>query len=245
MFDHVTIRVSGRAAATAFYDLVLAALDVPPAARGAAFDEWDDFSLAQADDAHPVTRGLHVGFVAPSPAAVDAFWAAGRAAGAADAGAPGPRPQYKDSYYGAFLRDPDGNSVEAVHHDDVRRGGHVDHLWVGVADLDRAARFYAGIAPHAGIRPGASWDTGRQFRGPWATMALVADGRPPTTGLHIAFPAPDRETVAGFHAAALAAGGRDNGGPGERPEYHAGYYGAFVLDPDGTNVESVLHCPRG
>ena len=79
-----------------------------------------------------------------------------------------------------------------------------------------------------------------QFRGPWATFSLVADGRAPTENLHIAFAAPDRETVKDFHAAAVASGYESNGEPGERPQYRPGYYAAFVLDPDGTNVESVL-----
>jgi catechol 2,3-dioxygenase-like lactoylglutathione lyase family enzyme len=60
---------------------------------------------------------------------------------------------------------------------------------------------------------------------------------------HIAFTAADRATVEAFHRAALAAGGRDNGGPGLRPQYHADYYGAFVLDPDGNNIEAVCHTP--
>jgi predicted lactoylglutathione lyase len=59
----------------------------------------------------------------------------------------------------------------------------------------------------------------------------------------VAFSAPDRAAVDAFHAAALAAGGKDNGAPGLRPEYHAGYYGAFVFDPDGNNVEAVFHDP--
>jgi catechol 2,3-dioxygenase-like lactoylglutathione lyase family enzyme len=80
-----------------------------------------------------------------------------------------------------------------------------------------------------------------QFRGSWATFSLLCDGRAPTENLHVAFPAPDRETVRDFHRAATASGYRDYGGPGERPEWHPGYYGAFVLDPDGTNVESVFH----
>jgi catechol 2,3-dioxygenase-like lactoylglutathione lyase family enzyme len=62
-----------------------------------------------------------------------------------------------------------------------------------------------------------------------------------TVNLHLAFPAPDRATVDALHRAAVEAGFRDNGGPGERAEYHAGYYGAFVLDPDGNNVEAVFH----
>ena len=66
---------------------------------------------------------------------------------------------------------------------------------------------------------------------------------PPVSGVHVSFAAPDRETVDAFHAAALAAGGTDNGAPGPRPIYHPGYYGAFVLDPDGNNIEAVCHFP--
>ena len=72
-------------------------------------------------------------------------------------------------------------------------------------------------------------------------LFVSSDGEP-TAGLHIALQAKDRETVDRFHAAALAAGGRDNGPPGER-DYHPGYYAAFALDPDGTNVEAVYHGP--
>jgi catechol 2,3-dioxygenase-like lactoylglutathione lyase family enzyme len=104
-----------------------------------------------------------------------------------------------------------------------------------------AGDFYGLIARHTGLRPGRRWEAGLQFRGAWATFSLMADGRPRTEGLHLAFPAPDRETVREFHDAALRAGYRDNGAPGERPAYHEGYYSAYVLDPDGTNVESVFH----
>jgi predicted lactoylglutathione lyase len=69
----------------------------------------------------------------------------------------------------------------------------------------------------------------------------VHDGRLPTTNVHIAFGAANNATVDEFHRAAVAAGYEDNGPPGERPVYHAGYYGAFVLDPDGNNVEAVNH----
>jgi catechol 2,3-dioxygenase-like lactoylglutathione lyase family enzyme len=162
-------------------------------------------------------------------------------AGARSEGEPGERPQYKPDYYGAFLLDPDGNSIEAVIHDDVRRGGNIDHLWIGVADLESASRFYQTISRHTGLRDGRRWDGGRQFRGAWATLSLVADGRPPTENLHLAFPALDTQTVHDFHRAATAAGYRDSGAPGERPRYQPAYYAAFVLDPDGTNVESVFH----
>ena len=66
----------------------------------------------------------------------------------------------------------------------------------------------------------------------------------PTTPLHLAFAAPDRETVDRFHVAVLSGGGHDNGSPGERPHYHPGYYAAYAIDPDGNNVEAVFHGPQ-
>jgi len=241
MFDHVTIRVREREESARFYDTVLGVLGIPAGEVGATFTEWDEFSIAQADGDRPATEGLHVGFVAPSREHVDSFWRAGTEAGYASYGEPGERPEYTEDYYGAFLRDPDGNSAEAVHHSDVRPGNRIDHLWIGVENLDRAAAFYGALGPHLGIRRGGSRGSRRLFMGAFATFSLVADGREPTRSLHLAFPAPNRATVDGFHAAALAAGWRSNGAPGERAEYHPGYYGAFVLDPDGTNVESVYH----
>jgi catechol 2,3-dioxygenase-like lactoylglutathione lyase family enzyme len=244
MYDHVMIRVSDQETSESFYRTVLGSLQIEPDRSDGRLAGWGEFLITQSSGEHPPTRHLHIGFVAASRQAVDEFWRAGIDAGYPDDGPPGERPQYSPAYYGAFLLDPDGNSIEAVHHEDVRRGGHIDHLWVGVSDLESAARFYRLIAPHTGLRPGAASDVRAPFRGAWATLSLVADGRRPTQDLHIAFPAPDRETVADFHAAATAAGYRDNGGPGERLQYQPGYFAAFVLDPDGNNIESVIHEPR-
>jgi catechol 2,3-dioxygenase-like lactoylglutathione lyase family enzyme len=241
VFDHVTIRASSLGDSAAFYRTVLGALGIELTTESELGPEWDDFSIAQADASHEPTRHLHLAFVASSRDDVDRFWQAGIDAGYRDDGAPGERPVYSPGYYGGFLLDPDGNSAEAVHHEDVRRGGHVDHLWIGVGDLEAAERFYRVIARYTGLRPGRRWEAGVQFRGAWATFSLMHDGRPPTEGLHLAFPAPDRETVREFHHAAVGAGYRDHGAPGERPEYHDGYYSAYVLDPDGSNVESVFH----
>src|SRR4051795_740757 len=151
MFDHVTIRVSDRAASERFYSTVLIPLGIDKTYRTNLFSEWQDFALAEAGRRSPVTRRLHVAFVAPTREQVDEFWRAGTEAGYSDDGPPGERPQYRDDYYGAFLLDPDGNSVEAVHHGQLRRGGAIDHLWIRVADLAASKGFYATIAPHAGL----------------------------------------------------------------------------------------------
>ncbi len=147
MFDHVTIRVSDREASERFYQTVLRTLGAGQTHSGDDFAEWDDFSIAAASADSPVTRRLHIGFVVPSHAHVDEFWRAGTAAGYRDDGAPGPRPQYSEDYYGSFLLDPDGNSAEAMHHGTMRTDGVVDHLWMRVADLPASKRFYETIAP--------------------------------------------------------------------------------------------------
>ncbi len=185
-----------------------------------------------------MTRRLHIGFFAPSREHVDEFWRVGTAAGYPDDGAPGPRPQYSESYYGAFLLDPDGNSAEAVHHDIRGRHG-IDHLWIRVADVAASKRFYETVAPYTGFGPRHDTPERAGFAGAGASFSLVAGT--PTRAVHMAFGASEDATVEAFHRAALEAGYRDNGAPGERPVYHPGYYGAYVLDPDGNNVEVVNH----
>jgi len=239
VFDHVTIRVSDREASERFYRAVLPSLGIEPSSEGEGFVEWDDFSVAQADAEHPVTRRLHIAFVAPTRENVDAFWRAGTEAGFRDDGAPGPRPEYGPDYYGGFLLDPDGNSAEAVHHDTLRSGGWIDHLWIRVADVEASRRFYETIAQYAGLFPGDGEPGRAQFRGASGSFSVV-DGTP-AENVHMAFGAHDNGTVRAFHDAATGAGYRDHGAPGERPEYHEGYFAAYVLDPDGNNVELVNH----
>jgi catechol 2,3-dioxygenase-like lactoylglutathione lyase family enzyme len=247
VFDHVGLRVSDLAASERFYRTVFEPLGIEPTHADGELVEWDDFAISPEEPGHPVTRAVHIGFTAASTSVADAFWRAGTEAGYRDDGEPGPRPQYGPDYYGAFLLDPDGNSIEAVHHDSVRERGHVDHVWIRVADVAASKRFYAAIAGHAGFRLGDDDPPDRaQFTGASGSFSVVGgehlEVRPELTEhLHIAFPAQDDATVDAFHAAATAAGYRDNGAPGERPQYHPGYYGAFVLDPDGNNVEVVNH----
>ena len=123
----------------------------------------------------------------------------------------------------------------------------IDHISIAVADIERSLAFYERALAPLGIK------RLRSYGG--------TEGRPAHVGLgdqqkpyfwigvggqiqgyvHVAFAADSRETVDAFYAAALAAGGQDNGPPGLRPQYHPGYYGAFVLDPDGYNIEAVHH----
>jgi catechol 2,3-dioxygenase-like lactoylglutathione lyase family enzyme len=124
---------------------------------------------------------------------------------------------------------------------ELHRGRLIDHLQLVVRDLPASQRFYEAVFKVLEIPMGGSGDG--YF---WADELFVstadsqaAQGR--LTGrVHLAFQARDRAMVDAFHAAALACGGQDNGAPGERP-YHPGYYAAFVLDPDGNNIEAVFH----
>ncbi|MCF4166280.1 VOC family protein [Zavarzinia compransoris] len=127
----------------------------------------------------------------------------------------------------------------------------IDHIGFGVGDLEASRAFYERALAPLGIsvqmavtaeQTGAGAHVGFGTAGKPFFWIGTAD-RPMTPGLHVAFTAPDRATVDAFHAAALAAGGRDNGAPGIRAHYHPDYYGAFVLDPDGHNVEAVCHLP--
>jgi catechol 2,3-dioxygenase-like lactoylglutathione lyase family enzyme len=245
MFDHITIRVSDRQASRRFYETVLLAIGLGPRRSATGIDQWWELMIAQASAERPVTRGLHVAFVTRSAEEVDTFWRAGTRAGYTSDGEPGPRPQYSRSYYGSFLLDPDGNSVEAVWHGRPRRGqGIVDHLWIRVADLQRSRRFYAAVAPAVGLtidERAGDRDSVVHVRGEDRSFALVQDERPVTENLHLAFPVRADADVEAFHVGAVAAGGTDNGEPGERARYHSGYYAGFVLDPDGNNVEAVCH----
>jgi catechol 2,3-dioxygenase-like lactoylglutathione lyase family enzyme len=240
MFDHVTIRVSDRAASERFYDTVLTPLGIDRTYRTPTISEWGNFLLAVPDEEHPGTRRLHTGFIAPSRKQVDDFWQEGTAAGYASDGEPGPRPQYRDDYYGAFLLDPDGNSVEAVHHGALSRDGVIDHLWIRVAEVAAAKRFYETIAPYAGLRVRTDTPERVSFVGRSGGSFSLVSG-PPTEDLHMAFPTTDDADIQRFHQAATDAGYRDNGPPDERPRYHPGYYAAYVLDPDGNNIEVVNH----
>jgi catechol 2,3-dioxygenase-like lactoylglutathione lyase family enzyme len=120
---------------------------------------------------------------------------------------------------------------------EFRQGRLFDHVHVRVRDLEASKRFYRAVLEALGLS--LSRENERAFVAD--ELYVSADGEP-TAGLHIAFQAADHDAVQRFFDAALTAGGRDNGPPGERT-YHPGYYAAYVLDPDGNNVEAVFHGP--
>jgi catechol 2,3-dioxygenase-like lactoylglutathione lyase family enzyme len=128
----------------------------------------------------------------------------------------------------------------------------LDHVGFAVHDAEASKRFYAaalaplGITLQMSATPGQteSGGTAHGFGTAGKPFFWVGDNEAVGEGTHVAFAVATRAEVRAFHAAALAAGGRDNGPPGLRPHYHPNYYAAFVLDPDGINVEAVCHAPE-
>jgi len=116
-----------------------------------------------------------------------------------------------------------------------------DHIGFRVRDMEASRRFYlAALAPlGVGVAMEGPYGVGLGRGG--KPSLWLSQGKPPVSPLHIAFTARNRPEVDAFHAAALAAGGKNNGAPGLRPHYHPNYYGAFAIDPDGHNIEAVCH----
>ena len=168
--------------------------------------------------------------------------------------APVPEPHYEIPA-GEYPPPPDGHAGTAApggSDGQARTSGYIDHIDIRVADVERSRAFYtAALAPLGWTPRPAETDPagGKEIgfgRSQGTQFAIHAPAPAPgqdtiTTGAHIAFLADDRESVLAFHAAALANGGRNIGAPGPRSVYSAGYYGAFVLDPDGNNIEAVWH----
>ena len=126
----------------------------------------------------------------------------------------------------------------------------IDHIGFPVSDYERSKTFYAAALAPLGIT--LLMDLGADITGGEPAAGFGRDGKPEfwisggevvQTRMHVAFAAANRSEVNAFYDAAIAAGGKDNGRPGPRPIYHANYYGAFVRDPDGNNVEAVCHRP--
>jgi lactoylglutathione lyase len=122
---------------------------------------------------------------------------------------------------------------------ELHRGRLIDHLQLVVADIDASKRFYASVLRALGLSIGGE---GEGYF--WTDELFVSnkESKAAQGPTHFAFQAPNQESVTAFYEAGLAAGGKDNGAPGSRA-YHPGYFAAFLLDPDGNNVEAVFHGP--
>ena len=122
----------------------------------------------------------------------------------------------------------------------------IDHVGVNVRDYAVSRRFYEQALEPLGYHVVMAFDEmgGAGFGQGDKPVFWIAEREPLGTGTHVAFTSPDRATVQRFYDAALAAGGSDNGPPGLREHYHSTYFSAFVLDPDGNNVEAVCHRPE-
>jgi catechol 2,3-dioxygenase-like lactoylglutathione lyase family enzyme len=213
MFDHITLRVPDLADATRAVNAVLDELEIEQTTSTPRFSVWGNFALTQTDEDHPIARGVHIAFSAPTPAHVERFGEAGIAG---------------------------GNSFEAVYRDGARPKGNVDQVAIRVKDLEASTAFYSTIGPAAGLTIRRQTADRTVFSVGESDGSFVVIAGEPTQNVHVAFSGED-DDVRRFHADAIAAGYRSNGEPGERPRYHEGYYAAFVLDPDGNNIEVVDH----
>jgi catechol 2,3-dioxygenase-like lactoylglutathione lyase family enzyme len=123
---------------------------------------------------------------------------------------------------------------------ELHRGRLIDHVHLRARDLETTKRFYRAVL--GALEKPISADDERHLACDELWIDALGQDTKSATHVHLAFQAKDRDAVRRFHAAGLAAGGRDNGAPGER-SYHPGYFGAFLLDPDGNNIEAVHHGP--
>jgi catechol 2,3-dioxygenase-like lactoylglutathione lyase family enzyme len=240
MFDHVTLRVPDLATVSNAFAALLAELEIEQTTSTPSFSVWGNFALTQTDAEHPIARRVQIAFIAPSPANVDRFARVGVDAGFTGDGAAGPRSEQADDYYAAFLKDDAGNSFVAVHRDRERPRGNLDHVAIRVSNVNASAAFYSTIGTAAGLTiRRQTADRATFLVGESDGSFLVLAGEP-TQNIHVAFSG-ENDDIRRFHADATAAGYRSNGEPGERPSYHDGYYAAYVLDPDGNNIEVVNH----
>jgi catechol 2,3-dioxygenase-like lactoylglutathione lyase family enzyme len=120
----------------------------------------------------------------------------------------------------------------------------IDHVIIGVTNLESAKKFYAAALKPLGYAIAFEGDWGAGFKSSQGVPDFFVHPAEAVTPVHVAFHAEDRALVSAFYEAAIAAGGKDNGEPGLRPQYHPTYYAAFALDADGHNIEAVCHKPE-
>lgn len=221
-------------------------------------EEFPHIFISRPFDGLPATwsNGFHIAFNSADSETVDRFHSTALAHGGFDEGGPGLRFQYAEDYYGAYIRDPDGNKLQVVCYQQGRSSGYtgidISHITLGHTDLLKARKFYGAVFDILGYvdKPEEGDDTSCGFAYPDEELPVVYiqqpfDGRPASwgNGTHTAFHAPTRVAVQAFHTAALANGGTDDGAPGLRPHYSANYYACYVLDPFGNKLQAVCRKP--
>ena len=259
MLSHITFGSNDLERAGAFYNEVLGLLGI---VRQEARDEALGYArkrdgvpwiwIMTPSDGLPATwgNGSHLALMSESREQVDLFHAAALAKGGRDEGAPALRPHYAPDYYAAYLRDPDGNKLQAVHYGEGRivapGQGAISHVTLGSNDMERARAFYDGLLAVIGAEriftlPHATAYGLPGTQKPAVLLCPAHDGRPATwgNGTHVALLAPSRAAVDAFHATALKLGSRDEGAPGPRPRYGPSYYGAYVRDLDGNKLQAA------
>lgn len=268
MFSHFTLGSNDLARSQRFYSalmpvlgqtLIQASPEEGYLMYGPADHSFPHLFLCEPFDGLPATwsNGYHIAFVAPDTATVDRFHAAALAEGGYDEGAPGLRPHYAADYYGTYVRDPDGNKLQAVCYTSGRRAGAtgevISHITIGLSDLERDRTFYKAVLETLGLveLPEESDETSAGFGLAGCELPVVYvqsafDGRPATwgNGTHTAFAAPSRAVVDRFHAAGIALGAVCEGPPGLRPNYSAHYYAAYIRDPLGNKLQAVCRNPE-
>ena len=267
MFSHFTLGSNDLKRSRNFYEPVMAALGQTLLEAsmeqgylmfGPADGRHPHLFLCRPFDGLPATwgNGFHIAFNTADQATVEGFHGAALANGGLDEGAPGLRRHYAADYYAAYVRDPDGNKLQAVCYLDGRRAGStgdvISHITLGHGDLERERAFYAAVLGVLGIdeiaEEGDATSVAYGLGGselPVVYIQEAFDGRPATwgNGTHTAFSASTREAVRRFHAEALAHGGRCAGAPGVRPQYSENYYAAYVYDAVGNKLQAVCRNP--
>ena len=211
-------------------------------------------------DGRPASQGngFHIAWMAADKAAVEAFHAAALAHGGTDEGAPGYRVAYSPDYYGAYVRDPDGNKLQAVFYENGRKAGPggtvLSHVTLPVDDLAAGLAFYEPVFASLGVDRLPSGETPGEdyaFSRDGADLPVIYvqrpfDGRPAAhgNGQHVSFFAQTSTEVDQFYEIALRLGGRDDGPPGVRPTYTQPYYAAYIRDPFGTKIQAVCKTGR-
>ena len=267
MFSHLTLGSNDLRRSEAFYSVIGPILGLPDVKVD--YDEgylrvgrengiYPFLGVGPPFDGLPATwsNGFHIALMAADEKAVDDFHAAALAHGGYDDGAPGLRTIYNPDYYAAYVRDPDGNKLQAVCYLNGRTAGPsgdvISHITIGYGDLERERAFYKAVLAALHIveipEEGDATCVGLgypRYRTPIIYVQKPFDGRPASfgNGTHVAFKAESRDAVDGFHTAALANGGSCDGAPDLRPHYSANYYAAYVRDQVGNKLQAVCREP--